>query len=396
MRIIKFMGLKLIVLCLALALTPSLAFALTSQRFVVGDDGADCPDAQFSQIQPALDAASTGDSIHICTGIYQEQLVVTKSVDIDADSGVFLVPSGLKQVATGVGSGTPIAAAIFVSGTDRAFISGLTVDGINNRITGCAPRLEGIFYQNASGAIDKVVVRNFKLGPGLGGCQSGSGIFAESGDGNHHFVQVTNCQIHDFQKNGITANEVGTVLHAYRNTVVGQGPTNGAAQNGIQVGFGAKGSAHNNTIANMVWSGCADASSCQAVATGVLVAESDGVQVSENRIVHTQLGIFIDGSDAALSENQVFDSIVFDGIRIEGNRCSVLRNRVASAGEALIFVQGDGNNASFNHLSDAPIGILKASGSLDSVFNENEFDNVITPIQDPPMASLQNAVSPDR
>lgn len=44
---------------------------------VVDDDGTQCPDAQFSTIQGAVDAASPGDRVVVCAGTYEEQVTVS-------------------------------------------------------------------------------------------------------------------------------------------------------------------------------------------------------------------------------------------------------------------------------------------------------------------------------
>jgi hypothetical protein len=381
---------------LLLALSLPVGRARANRQLVVGNASQDCLGAAYQSIQSAVDAASPGDSIHVCKGVYQEQLSITKSLDIDPGEGVFLVPPELKQNATGLATGAPIAAAIFVSGAAKVSIFGLTVDGISNAITGCAPRVEGIYYQNASGDITHVVIQNFKLGRGLEGCQSGTGILVESGNGGSSDVKIKNCIIDNFQKNGITANETGTYVRVDRNVVTGLGPTNGAAQNGIQIGFGASGMVTRNTVTDTVSSGCESVNACSAVATGILVAGSDGIEVQRNMLADSQVSIFIEGSHGDVAGNQIYDSRVFDGIRIEGSDCIVRKNIVANAGEALIFVQGSENEVIHNMLSDAVIGILKSAGSIGNNFDHNDFDNVAMHIQDPPLSSLAGLISPER
>ena len=68
-----------------------------------------------------------------------------------------------------------------------------------------------------------------------------SGISLVTGGAGTSTVTVRNSSVHDFQKNGITGNEVGTTLTVSSNEVRGLGPTNGAAENGVQLGFGATG-----------------------------------------------------------------------------------------------------------------------------------------------------------
>jgi len=55
--------------------------ANTSHRtWIVDDDGADCPGAAFQSIQAAVDAASPGDTIQVCPGIYPERVRVEKTL----------------------------------------------------------------------------------------------------------------------------------------------------------------------------------------------------------------------------------------------------------------------------------------------------------------------------
>jgi hypothetical protein len=104
----------------------------------------------------------------------------------------------LAQNATSLATGAAIAAQILVQSATGVTITNITVDGANHGINGCGLDPIGIYYH----------------GTGLTGCQAGLGIFA------------------NFQKkNGITGNEVGTSVTITANDVIGQGPTNGAAEN---------------------------------------------------------------------------------------------------------------------------------------------------------------------
>jgi hypothetical protein len=70
-----------------------------------------------------------------------------------------------------------------------------------------------------------------------------------------------------YQKNGITATEAGTglntlgpVVTSTENAIVGLAATamnwpNGAAENGIQVGFGATGTITENAVEDNIWRG---------------------------------------------------------------------------------------------------------------------------------------------
>ena len=149
---------------------PCAASGVDKPQLVVDDDKVECPAATFSRIQDAVDAASPGATIRVCKGNYAEQVAIRKALTIDADSGAVLMPGTMQQNTTSLFDGLPIAAAILVANATDVSIEGLTVDGANNGVGQCSPRLFGIAFQNASGEISHVAVRNFRLGAGLGGC----------------------------------------------------------------------------------------------------------------------------------------------------------------------------------------------------------------------------------
>jgi len=375
---------------------PATALPARSAQLVVDDDKVECPNAEFTHIQDAVDAASPGDEIHICKGIYVEQVAIRKSLKIDADNGAILMPSAMQANTTSLFDAAPIATALLVADATGVSISGMTVDGVNSGISQCAPDLIGITFQNASGELDRTAVRNFKLTASLNGCQSGTGIFVQSGNGGVSKVEIDHCTVHDFQKNGITADEIGTITIIRRNVVTGIGPTTGAAQNGIQIGFGAAGSILDNVVTNNVWSPCTTVSTCTAVATNILVTQSDGVEVSGNTAGISQVNVFVDGNDAGIERNETFASVVFDDIRLQGDQSRVRQNHVLNGAESGIFLSGNSNVVTDNVITEAAIGILKATGSSGNIIRGNRFFNTPVQVQDPQFIDVAKLISPKR
>jgi Periplasmic copper-binding protein (NosD) len=381
-------------LCLVVFLLPGMS--AKAAQLVVDDDKVECPKARFTHIQDAINAASPGDRIRVCKGTYVEQLTINKALSIDAGSGAVLMPSAMKQNTTSLFDAAPIATAVLVENATNVSLRGLTVDGANNGIAECAPDLEGITFQNASGSVERIAIRNFKLGAGLGGCQSGTGIFVQSGGGNISHVEIEDCTIHDYQKNGITANEIGTRAFVRHNVVTGIGPTSGAAQNGIQIGFGAGGEISRNVVTNDLWSPCTAVSTCQTVATNILVTQSDGVEISGNKAGISQVAIFVDGNDAEVEGNETFAASVFDGIRVEGNQTEVRRNLVFNGAESGIFILGNNNVVEDNVITEAPIGIFKDTSSMGNLIAMNRFFDTPIAVQDPASAGLAKIIQPKR
>src|SRR5258706_13954499 len=139
------------------------------QQLVGDDDKVECPNAGFPKIQDAVDAATPGAMIRVCKGNYAEQVAIHKPLTIAADSGAVLMPGTMQQNTTSLLDGTPLAAAILVASTTDVTIEVLIVDGANNRVTQCAPRLFAIALQDDSAQIGHDRNRNLTLGTGLGG-----------------------------------------------------------------------------------------------------------------------------------------------------------------------------------------------------------------------------------
>ena len=359
--------------------------AVTSNaaQILVDDDMVQCPGAQYSSIQAAVTAAKPGDTINVCAGTYHEQVTVNKKLtiqgfDVNGMNQAIIMPSGVVANTTSTATGNPIAAIVLIDGTnnDNVNLSDLTVDGSTNGINGCAPTLIGVYYRNSSGTADSLAVRNIKLGQGLEGCQSGLGIFAQSGSGNQSKVTISNSSVHDYQKNGITANEVGTNVTIKGNDVAGIGSTPNIAQNGIQVADGAVGTIDNNFSFNNLYGQCNDVNTCTAASTNILVDGSNGVKVTNNTVGNSQINIYFGGNNGLVQGNTIFQSRVFDGIDLVGNMNNANHNSIFNSDEDGIYIQGNSNKANDNSINEAPVGIFVDSPSSSTQINAgNHFFN---------------------
>lgn len=367
-------------------LFPRLATAAPERErkpdLIVDDDKVQCPTATFTSIQDAINAAKPGNVIRVCAGTYHEQLVVNESLSIEADNGAVLQPGTMAANAVGTG-GEPIAAAILVKEASNVRIAGLIVDTANNGINQCSPFLIGILYQNSSGSIQHNAVRNVKLPDSLNGCQSGDAIVVQTIGGETATVTIEDNSVHDYQKNGITGNESGTDVAVTNNVVTGLGPTTGAAQNGIQIGFGAKGRVAGNTVTDNVWSPCVSLDACAFNATGILIFQSDGVRVENNAVATNQIGVYANGQQDDIESNTVSNSLILTGIDLAGDNGVAHRNDVTNSGQAGIVVEGNNNSVRANEINEAPIGILELSGTVGNAQAGNSFFNTLVPVQDP-------------
>ncbi|NDQ56792.1 MAG: hypothetical protein GZ088_06925 [Acidipila sp.] len=352
-------------------------------NLVVDDDKVQCPAATFTSIQAAINAASPGDLIRVCPGTYREQLSINKSLSIEGDNGAIVLPSNMLP-NTASPSGTPIAAAILVKNSANVEIDGLIVDSDNNGITGCAPTLMGILYQNASGTIEHNAVRNTKLHTArLIGCQSGGAIVVQSLGGGTSKVSINDNSVHNYQKNGITGNELGTEVTITKNVVTGLGSVIGAAQNGIQIGYGGKGEVLGNTVTDNVWSPCVSITNCVYSAAGILIFESDDVRVENNSVATNQIGVYAGGGHNKIESNSISNSLVLVGIDLAGDNNLANDNDVTNSGQAAILIGGNQNEVLGNDITEAPIGILEFSGIFGNAVSGNLFFDTLISVQNP-------------
>ena len=235
-------------------------------------------------------------------------------------------------------------------------------------------------------------MRNIALTPDLNGCQSGDAVEVDSLNSPVK-VFVSNNSISGYQKNGVTANDTGTIVAVQNNVIRGVGPTTGAAQNGVQVGFGAGGSVVNNIVSNNIYSPCTDVATCTTASTGILVFESSGIAVYGNGLDSNQLSIYAQGNLIAVQRNVISHSIAVDGITLAGNRNLANFNRVFQSGDAGVVIAGNNNQVSDNEIGEAPTGIVVVTGTTGNAIDNNHVFATTTVLKDPP-ANKKLAVQP--
>ncbi len=346
----------------------------------------------YSTIQAAVNNPMA-TTIRVCPGNYPEQVIINRNLTLTGiNSGTAYNPTvvvptgGFVANTTSLTNGSAIAAQILVeSPATDVTISYLAVDGTGSNLnSGCSePPLIGIYYQGASGTLNYVVTRNQAQNVENFGCSGSAalGIFVESGNSENSTVTIKNSTVRGYQKNGITANETGTTVTINGNSVVGAGPIN-AAQNGIQVAFGATGTVENNTLADDDFNG--DPS--LGIGSGILIYGSDDMTITGNSVTDTQTGI-VTVTDGALTANHnkvnnnvVTNTHIGDGIDLCSDTNTVTGNTVFSSDEAGIHLDsscgstGSGNSVSSNTVNEACAAILM--GGSGNTVGTNTYANV--------------------
>jgi len=364
---------------------------------VVGSVSNGCSGANFSRIQDAIDAATAGQQIQVCACLYPESLLITTSVHLKFIPGALVMPSNISQSTLSLISGSPLAGIVTVVNANDVEIDGLVTDASAAGITQCAPNLMGVIYQNSSGSIKRSWIRNTLLTTSLNGCQSGNGIFIQSGNGGTSKVLIAENRVDGYQKNGITANEIGTVVDISKNIVVGIGPTTGAAQNGIQIGYGAQGTIQRNFVTSNIWSPCTSPSNCTYFSTGILIEQSDNVSIFGNSVGNNLVNICLNGDDIKVLDNRLFGSLVLDNIQIAGNGADIECNHIYDSARAAVAVAGNDAKILNNFITNAPIGVLESAGVTSIMIRGNDYDDVDALLVDPGHATtLVGSSNPQR
>jgi nitrous oxidase accessory protein NosD len=171
-----------------------------------------------------------------------------------------------------------------VSGSDIVDVSvtGLTIDGSGTQPD--ARRKSGILFRNARGEISDNTVENL----GVGGKET-FGVLAY-GDSE---VAIWNNTISEYERGGIgCVGDGGThpspTAEIRRNSVTGStGIGEAWGPNGIQIGYGAGGTIIDNEVTDNRYADEA------FTASGIIVFESDDVQIRRNTVTNSDVGIAV-------------------------------------------------------------------------------------------------------
>jgi nitrous oxidase accessory protein NosD len=304
----------------ALALLAFAAPAGAANR-VVDDDHLQCPSAQFTSIQAAVQSAAPGDTVQVCAGLYQETVTVDKPLKLFSSPRQAAVIKAPPVIPTVTG------AIVDVTAPDVR-LERFTITGPGGGP--CNSLRYGVFVgNNGSADIRDNRITEIRDNP-FSGCQNGVGVRIGSqflGEVGHGTVYGN--LIDRYQKGGVVVDGPGTTATVQQNRIQGVGPTPTIAQNGIQLSRGATGSAQQNIVLDNSYSGPPVASS-----TGILLfQESGGVDAAQNEATRNDdnLGAY-DTTGTVVERNDLYRASLYDGIYMNddasGNliRLNYLRN----------------------------------------------------------------------
>jgi nitrous oxidase accessory protein NosD len=346
-------------LLLGILCTTSAAGAWANRVRVVGQSGTPCPDPKYTTITEAVNAASAGDEIAICPGLYPEQLVITKpltlrGVEVNGVNRVLLQPSLVDLLSL------PSEAVITVMNTQGVNIKNLAIDASKNSVSGCTVALAGIHFYNASGVVDSDAISGTQLSNPLScttlfpGNGFGVQVDETAGSTASFCVTVRNTSIHDFGRNGILVTGSGETANIDGNSIAGVGPSTGVNQFGVFLADGATGQVTGNSISQ---GNCGTISipDCFNLRSEGVVLRSvgNGTVVAGNMITNVQAGVFVNGATGAVVTGNTISNVdALDGIHIQGSISGLFtKNRIFHVGPFTTDTSDDEEGCGINDIS---------------------------------------------
>jgi hypothetical protein len=322
---------------------PATISATPAVLYVNGTTGSDSGNTcrlftrPCATITQALSIAQPNEQIDVAGGVYPEQLNLTQNVTIKGTGSptggnpTIIEPQSLTTSETDTDSTTPQAVIVMVEPGVTADLTNLEINGggTNGAAAasfndGCLPDYVGVYYRDASGLMTSDVVTGVEQEQADFGCQPGAngGIYVatdssatapSSGAGttgawvappagwSASDVTMTRVTVNQYDKNGITCDDVGTACAINSSTVTGLGaiPTNSEtwannAQNGIQVWGANANIASTKVTGNNYTAPQYDppANDTYYTASGILVINSGSLTISHSTVEQNNANIY--------------------------------------------------------------------------------------------------------
>jgi parallel beta-helix repeat protein len=278
----------------------------------------------YSTIQSAVDAASPGDSVYVCPGAYDEQVVIDgKDLTLQGAGDTTVVqpssPATLTALYTyPVGvlsgwSGLNLAGVILVKNAGAVVVQNIKIDGANVvSLPVGAQRLSGIIYGEAGGLISDVTLNTIKTA----GYADRTYVIDASAVSSERSIEITSTTINDYARTAIQAQGASLTANIHNNDITGPGAIGPAnVPNGIVFIQNAVGAASSNVIRALHYTGAS------SLSAGLMAYEATGVAgvlFQNNEVYDTDDAVILasNSTNITVEGNNLHDNV--KGIRIEG------------------------------------------------------------------------------
>ena len=276
--------------------------------------GNGCEHAGYTSIQAAVTAAGPGDTIRVCPGTYNEQVIVPSGKNNLTLHAVAHWHAIIRAPVVMV----DVKAIVRVSASQNVTIRGFEITGPG--MGGCDSIRYGVRVDTGGSANiignHIVDIRDLPPPPAVSGCQNGVAILVgRNFEGTTGSALIEGNVIERYQKNGPTVDNAGSYAQIIHNVIRGVGPTATIAQNGIQVSRGAGAVVEHNWVADHTYLGAPLFGS-----TGVLLFEPGSVGVAHTTSVRSDDNFGLYDTDAAnIDYDKGEESTFFDGIFVDSD-----------------------------------------------------------------------------
>ena len=278
----------------------------------------------YTVVQDAVDAASSGDTVQVCPGIYDEQVVIdAKNITLQGAGDTTIVKptsasvlTSLYTTGTQAGAffnGIVIASIIDVrnAGAAGVTVRDIKVDGeLITSLPAGAGHVSGLTFGETGGLVDNVTVEDTnQVSPTTVRTYA---MWFDAVGGTSVSVDVTDSTARLYGRNGINARGASITIDIDNNTIIGPGMVGpDQVPNGVLLIAEAGGTVTDNTISENHYTGAT------FLGSGVLLFQArDGIVVSGNEIFDTDDAVIINATDLASVENNDLHNNV-KGVRIE-------------------------------------------------------------------------------
>lgn len=357
------MNYKKLILMVAVAFITTLALggerSAFARTYSVDDDRRDCPNAQYTSIQAAVNNALAGDSIRVCPGLYQERVRINAGKN---NLTLFATVRGEAVIQAPASLGADPYAIVRINGAQNIVFRDFTVAGPLPDALFCSTtdvRAGLAVIGGGSATIRDNVFRDIRsTSESLRNCFNGVAVAVGNPfTGDIGTATIVNNFFERYQAEGILVNQSGSSATIDGNDLRGisDSPTN-TPQNGIEVSDGATGEVRNNKVEDHRFPPQTVGSS------GIITSNAGRVRIINNQANRNDFGIISAAETNPLRVSQNLTTYnTFDGISLYSTTGAVIkRNSSYSNGFDGIYLASDAtgntirrNNALFNLFFDA-------------------------------------------
>ncbi len=286
------------ILCLGVACertdTPTegrlLASLADPATLLVDDDLVQCPNAQYTSIQAAVNAAAPGDHIDVCPGTYMEQVTIPAGKDNIRLRSTRRWEAVIKAPLTMTLDPfvTPAFTIVRIAGAQNVTILAFTITGPGPGPCGSLHYGVRVHDGGSANILGNHITQIKDNVPS--GCQNGVAILVGRWvDATTASARIIGNVIDDYQKNGPTVDNAGSHAEIAHNRILSL-PSGIIARNGIQVSRGATADIGHNFVSQNTFTPGTVAS------TGILFFGSGPVFTDHNTLTSNDVGVFMDNN----------------------------------------------------------------------------------------------------